>query len=713
VVYSLDGTNLQPISKDFKGVLPGDHDFMLECLVDNPMLWDTENANLYKYRLTIDCNNSTQIIEKYFGFRDIACNGSKIILNDRPVYLRGILHWGYYDDEIIPNPSQNVIQSEIELCKKYGFNMIKHCLYIPREEYLELADKKGMLLWVELPLWIPEVTPQLSQRIEREYPQLIRQIMGHPSVVMLSLGCELDSKVDTSILKKMYNLAKAQSNTLVRDNSGSGECFDGSPVDFADFFDYHFYADLQNMENLMEAFTPTWRSYRPWLFGEFCDSDTMRSLKKIREKKGVEVLFWEQGDTSKNPICTLKPDFFAHMHDGCMEKSGILEEFELLSELSLNHSMVHRKTTLEYTRSFPEICGYNITCIRDVPIASSGMFDDFMQPKFDFAEVRKFNSDIVLAPAWDLTRIWINADRVMNKERYNFFSGDYYGLHIIISNYSQSVLEAPVMEWELLCDKKIFINGKTSTAASFVTGDVKELGYISLILPEVTAPQSCVISVVMRCGDRTVVNSWPVFIYPKPKKSNRKIGLYDPANVFTAIDALYDVISIEDDSAVTGFDVVLTSRLTPEIREYARAGGKVFFVQRAGGYLPAKKISFWREGMIRQYYHMVLDGIEYKEWFDDLRFFSLSTDTAFQTEQFDKLGFDSVTSIIRRYDCREWEATDYMTEIKAGKGTIIATTLRFEGGMGKQPMFIGNNKFAVWLLNSIIRFFNSEDNFDE
>ena len=58
--------------------------------------------------------------------------------------------------------------------------MIKHCLYIPREEYLRQADEAGMLLWIELPLWLPDVSDELEPRILREFPRLLNQIKGHP-----------------------------------------------------------------------------------------------------------------------------------------------------------------------------------------------------------------------------------------------------------------------------------------------------------------------------------------------------------------------------------------------------------------------------------------------------------------------------------------------------------------------------------------------------
>jgi beta-galactosidase/beta-glucuronidase len=168
----------------------GQNTILLDFSLDHVMAWDLRHPNLYQYRVTVLCEGYQETVKKQFGFREVGYEGTKLLLNGSPVYARGILHWGFYDEIIIPNPSGSVIQDEIDKCMQLGFNMIKHCLYIPREEYFELADKNGILLWIEMPLWLPEGTQKLSERIRREYPRILEQIAGHPSVVFLTtVGC--------------------------------------------------------------------------------------------------------------------------------------------------------------------------------------------------------------------------------------------------------------------------------------------------------------------------------------------------------------------------------------------------------------------------------------------------------------------------------------------------------------------------------------------
>lgn len=698
-VYDQEGRlahSVEPI--DFPAV-EGTVDLSVKFCIDEPDLWSTDDPQLYWYELTVISGEQKETCSRRYGYREVEACGSIILLNKQPVYLRGLLHWGFYDEAIIPNPDEAVIRDEIKKCRRFGFNMIKQCLYIPRDRYFDLADEMGMLLWVELPVWLPDVTRELEPRIEREYPRIMRQMEGHPSVIMMSLGCELDSSVSSTILEAMYHLAKKTGNALVRDNSGSGECYGGLTVDYADYFDYHFYGDLQNMENLMESFTPGWRNYRPWVYGEFCDSDTMRDLKEVRRKKGVKKLAWEAADSSLNPISGLKPDFRAGVHDERMRESGIRAEFELIKALSLDHSMVHRKTTLEQTRAFPAISGYNITCIRDVPIATSGFFDDCMEPKFDAELVRQFNEDLVLIPAWDLTRIWMNADRVLSRERYNFTGGSLYGLHLLLSNYWRRELKNPKINWKLTRDRAVVLEGGFGENREIACGTLTEVGYLHFTLPETEEADTYRLEVTVDCEDCHVKNCWPVFLYPVEKKSSRPTVYYDPANVLLTIEELFESIEeLENGEPPQDAGLVITSRLTPAIKKYLEHGGGVILIQRGRGVLPSVPVAFWREGMIRTYEHDILKGCERKVWEDDLRYFSVSTDTALDTGRMQEEGFLLVNPIIRRYDCREWTAAEYMAEFSYGKGTMIATTLRLEGGMGKQPLFLKNNCLGRRLL---------------
>lgn len=679
--------------------------FYYEMSIDHPILWDTENPYMYNLHAALRCGNTVvDKIVKRFGMREIKADGDKVLLNGRPIYIRGLLHWGYYPDTICPNPSRSVIEDEIRKAKDMGFNLIKHCLYIASDQYYEAADENGMLIWQELPLWLPRSTPQLKQRIRSQYPRLIQRISDHPSLCICTLGCELDAGIDAGLLEEMYHTVKdLAGNILVRDNSGSGECYGGLPIDFADFYDYHFYADLHYIENLMEVFTPQWRTKRPWLYGEFCDSDTFRDIRTLAKRLDRSQLWWLSDSADQNPLSSII-DMPVTRQASLFKQYGIEDEIDVLKSISCKQSLLHRKFTVEAVRQFPEISGYVITGFRDVPITTSGLFDDLMEPKFNAKDFKAFNADIVLSLGWDLKRVWANGgDRVLNTDHYNYWSNEDAGLHVIISNYSNRAIDKPKVKWRL-CDSagSVVSEGDEASLTIIEPGAVKELAAIRIKMPNVS--DACAFDLLVTASDAfgNISNSWRFWVYPdsKPDIEGRVLAVYDPLNVLSYLKDRYGASNIEGWESNIHADMVVATQMTPAIERYISAGGKAFYIQRAGEYLPMRRCPFWREAVKRLYDHEVLRRFP-NDGFTDLQFFGLATDMAIDTQ---RSQFKQIRPIIRRVDARNFYVTDYMAEIEIGHGSMIATTLRLEGGMGKQPNALEYNKAGIYLSDQVIAY---------
>lgn len=682
----------------------GGGEVTLRGALPDPHAWSPHDPYLYRYAIDIECDGQTKMISGALGLRDIASEDTRLLLNGEPVYLRGALHWGLYDIRIIPVPTHDEIERELSGLRAYGFNAVKHCLYIPSDEYLSACDRAGILCWIELPLWLPEKTDELEGRIRREYPVILRALSGHPSVILVSLGCELNTVIGSALLREMYETAHALTDALVCDNSGSGECYGGSTERSADFFDYHFYGDLQNMEPLMEHFTPAWRNRQPWIFGEFCDSDTLRDLARVRADYGVERLFWEGNDPHKNPISILKPDFYAHHHDECMKASGIGGQFDRLHALSINHSLTHRKITLEMTRAFPEICGYNVTSIRDMPLTADGLFDEIGRAKFSQEIFRQANDSMVLCPAWDLTRIWICGDRVQPKERYSFFGGQETGLHVLLSNYGAQEVDTAVLRWRLSDGDRTLASGEHRACLRVPVGSVCEVGSVRVTLPQVDEPATLRLHVELNANGAVVRNAWPVFVYPEPRPNTASIGLFDPTGLLGGIESLYNMVDILEDEENCRVQAVVATHLSAPLLRYVERGGRVFLLQRGlRCALPTASLSFWREGLIDREGTHFLGELPYRDFDDDLRYFGVATDSIFDLNRLEGAGFPDYEEWMTRYDCRTWLRGAYVLSMPRGEGMILATTLRLEGGMGKQPDGIRENVFGRWFLDAGLR----------
>lgn len=189
--------------------------------VPNAELWSPENPHLYLLHAElIDKNGITAAIETHFGLRKIESRGRYVYLNNKPVYLDGIL----YQPGIA---SYEQIKKHMYAMKKLGCNLVRiHIAGVDPRIY-NLADKLGLMLWVEVPS--PHRSSALSRQNHKdELMRMLSMIVTHPSVVIWSLYNEdwgaqdiATNKETRQYIMDMYHYMQiAHPQFLVVDNDG-------------------------------------------------------------------------------------------------------------------------------------------------------------------------------------------------------------------------------------------------------------------------------------------------------------------------------------------------------------------------------------------------------------------------------------------------------------------------------------------------------------
>jgi hypothetical protein len=674
---------------------PGVHTESVQLPLEGLAPWSPEQPARYDVEAVVHAAGVETVLRRKVGFREVRVDGERILLNGEPVYLRGALHWGYYPERIVPRPSREEIRRELAGLRAMGCNAVKFCLWVPRAEYFDLCDETGMLAWLELPLWLPRATAELEPRMRREYPRIVERAAEHPSLVACSLGCELGREVGARVLEDLAREIRALSGgALVRDNSGSGECYGGLAEDYSDFYDYHFYADDQHFEVLVDSFTPRWRTIRPWLFGEYADADTWRVVPV-----GRSAPWWSRRHDDENPVSALKPDFRLHLQPERLAGPG-LNGRAGLTAASLEHALLHRKLTVESTRACPEVGGYNLTAIRDVPISTSGLFDDAMRAKFPPEDLLPFNADLVLVPRWDLARVWVNGDRVLEPDRYNLFAGETFALRIIASSFLPAIADA-AWSWCIVDDEdRTLAEGSGALDAPLRRGETREIFRIFATLPEL--PRRLEVRVRLESTGGRTANAWPLFVWPRSPATLPKVtvALHDPLGILEPLRERHGAVEF---AALRGRGrdaIVAATTFDERLEEYVRAGGRAFVVQRGPGAFPHAKVAFWRESFAVFEDHPVADAVP-RGRFRELALWGMATDTALSW-----IGpggpVRSVRPIVTRIDAREFLAQHYLVEMEYGRGSLIVSTLRIEGGMGKQPTGLARSAAALFLVDRIL-----------
>ncbi len=688
------------------------HEELVAVDVGNVSVWSPSSPSLYEVEVRLmDGENVADVYRIKAGFRRIEVRDGEIAINGEPFYMRGVIHWGCYPEKFAPNPTYDEVKDELIKLKAAGFNAVKHCLYFPPSYYYELCDEMGIVTWQELPLWLPYANERMLPRIYEQYPKMLKLFMHYPSVSLVSLGCELDATIEGDTLNALYAMVKAEDRAMIIcDNSGSGECFEGVSNSSSDIYDYHFYAELYHLDGLINEFTRSYRDIKPWLFGEYNDADTYRLTRETRE--AFANAWWVDSDERVNPLRQVHKGFGSdqpiYHQEAILDRYGIAEEANQLRDLSYRQMHSIRKHILELTRSYDEIKGYNITTIKDVPITTSGIFDDKMNPKIDPESLRKVNGDIVLSFNKDLTRIWDNgADRFLNKDMYNYFSEDTVTGRITLSNRGADPLEG---EYEVTLregDRVLFRHRDVFSAPKH---RVRQIAQLAIKLPTVNEVARCELSVKLVYADGEYSNEWDLWLYPRELNAKR-VHLFDPAGCFAGIDSLFRIerLAAAEQAVQLGEgDILLTTAFDEKIESLAAERGiGVLFVQKGEGFFPLTYNPFYRESVKKVFDHPATADLKHLGY-AGMQFYGVGTDRYFDKLEAEKRIGSSYTPIVRRYDARKFAAGDYLLEYRKGKGRFLATTLNLDGGQGSQPHSFKHNVFAIRLLHEIVSYLEVE-----
>jgi len=170
----------------------------LELDVPNARLWAAGQPNLYE--LVVELVAKHTVVDRVtlaVGLRTVAASGSTLLVNGRPVYLRG---FGRHEDFPVAGRGlvPPVVVKDYALMRWVGANSFRTTHYPYADEQLDLADRLGFLVISETPavgLFFEatglERRLALCRKMTRE---LVQRDKVHPSVIAWSLANEPHSR---------------------------------------------------------------------------------------------------------------------------------------------------------------------------------------------------------------------------------------------------------------------------------------------------------------------------------------------------------------------------------------------------------------------------------------------------------------------------------------------------------------------------------------
>lgn len=112
-------------------------------------LWNPLAPKLYDIRVS----SAEDVVVDRIGFRNIAVEGTRILVNGDPVFIKSIS----FHEEIPMEKRRAVSESDarilVDASLELGCNTIRLAHYPQSEHIVRYAEEKGLLIWEEVPLW--------------------------------------------------------------------------------------------------------------------------------------------------------------------------------------------------------------------------------------------------------------------------------------------------------------------------------------------------------------------------------------------------------------------------------------------------------------------------------------------------------------------------------------------------------------------------------
>jgi beta-glucuronidase len=150
--------------------------------------WSPENPKRYDVQIT----SGNDSVADRIGFRTIETRGQDILLNGQSVFLRGICI--HEETPFRPGRAHSAEDARTLLgwAKELGCNFVRLAHYPHNEHMIREADRMGMLLWSEIPLYwtIRWENPAVLPNAEKQFREMFHRDKNRAAVILWSLANE-------------------------------------------------------------------------------------------------------------------------------------------------------------------------------------------------------------------------------------------------------------------------------------------------------------------------------------------------------------------------------------------------------------------------------------------------------------------------------------------------------------------------------------------
>jgi beta-galactosidase len=608
-------------------------------------LWSPDQPHLYTAAVSLlEKNREIDQVQQRFGMRELVTRGNVLLLNGKPLYLRG-----YGDDNIevlggFPPASREIYLERLRRARAFGFNTVRFHSMTPSEEYFHAADEVGLLVMAELPAAYTQYVLPHRTFLRSELHDILMAHRNHPSLLSLAFGnefnlnwlkSEAERKDFLNVVDSFYRFAKTlHPDGLILSNDG-------------------FFMQPTDMVSKYGDGVPGHPSIKHEFGDYYC---SLPDISLIDKFTGVVLPGW------------------LHAKKSWVAAQGLTNKYTEYVRNSQRLQQMGRKFQIERVRHRQDFMGYHYWLIVDFP-GGTGEGDSWEEGWFDYFWNPK---NITPQQGQELNNAVIPL-LTTNIDDYTFYNDSAREIEVTVSNYGDKNLNEAALSWKVVSNAKILASGNTKVNQLMgVVGPVSRI-----TLPPMPSPEARKVELVIEV-DGKHRNSWSFWTFPREKPlPSPKLPVY--------IDTLRSSMQkrysfIREKAAPGGEGLLLTSRLDQHALKHLEAGGRVWLItgeqnddkKSAVRFLPAQGGALGT--LITK--HPSLQGFPH-EGFADWQFYSLMDGATPLSLDKWPVTFTPIIGGIRTKagflsKSKDLSRVGYALEAKVGKGSLFITSLRFK-----------------------------------
>lgn len=477
---------------------------------ENIRLWNDITPNLYVLKVTLeDKKKQFDSREIEFGFREVSHSRSKILINGKPVFLRGNLDCVHFPLTGYPSCKVEDWEKIFRIYKDYGLNHVRFHSWCPPEAAFVAADRLGIYIQAET-IWIdwwmsseqkdrPEMNtkgypqglgknPSADRYVQQELSRMIDAYGNHPSFVMQCIGNELGNS-DFEVMESWMKPLKEKDSRRLYSVSTARKIM---PVD--QYMATHYIDGLGSARGLKGGASTAWdfeevysKSAIPILSHEIGQWPVYPRWSEIKKYKGV-----------------LKARNFEEFREQA-RKNKIEEQNEAFVAASGALNQIMYKYEIESFLRTPSCAGIQLLSMQDYQgqgEALVGWLDVFYDSKgITTPEQFRCHHDSTVPLLRMPKYVWTNDEP---------FTAD-----IQLAHYGLAPLHDGLY-WKLKDEQGNLIASGRTASRTFPAGSSEIAGTVSCDLSAVTAAQKLTVEVGLQ--NEAIANTWNIWVFPANDK---------------------------------------------------------------------------------------------------------------------------------------------------------------------------------------------------